>query len=181
MKGHCQFDTPIGTCAIAWTDRGIRAFALPGSTPAAARRRIATATGTDYASPPRGIAGVIARAIAHLSGRPTDLSDARLDLSWATPFERAVYAATRELRLGRLATYGEIARRIHQPRAARAVGAALGRNQIALLIPCHRVVASDGRLCGFSADAGIGLKQRLISIELAPPIIAAADDAGARA
>ncbi|MBI3097421.1 MAG: methylated-DNA--[protein]-cysteine S-methyltransferase [Planctomycetes bacterium] len=87
-----------------------------------------------------------------------------LDLSPETPFHRRVYETVRRIPRGRTLTYGEVARRIGRPRAARAVGQALGRNPICLLIPCHRVVASRG-LGGFSAPQGLAIKRRLLAME----------------
>ncbi len=66
---------------------------------------------------------------------------------------------------GAVATYGEIARRLGRPRAARAVGQALARNPIPLIIPCHRVVAADGQLRGYSGGAGLKTKAQLLALE----------------
>ncbi len=73
-----------------------------------------------------------------------DLRDIPVDLSWATDFEKDVYAATQCIPFGKVATYGQVARAIGRPRAQRAVGNALGKCPIGIVIPCHRVVARDG-------------------------------------
>lgn len=87
-----------------------------------------------------------------------------LDLGGATEFDRRVYEVVRRIPAGRTLTYGEVARRIGRPKAARAVGQAMGRNPICLFIPCHRVVSAAG-LGGFSAPAGTALKRRLLARE----------------
>lgn len=89
---------------------------------------------------------------------------ARLDLSGVTPFQRSVYEAAGRIPRGETRTYGEIARAIGRPRSARAVGQALGRNPVPVVVPCHRVVASRGP-GGFSAAGGIPLKKKMLAME----------------
>jgi methylated-DNA-[protein]-cysteine S-methyltransferase len=84
-----------------------------------------------------------------------------IDLHDRPDWDRTVLAAVREIRLGTTASYGEIARRIGRPGAARAVGGAVGRNPITLLIPCHRVIAGDGSLGGYGGDAWGSREERL--------------------
>ncbi len=86
-----------------------------------------------------------------------------VDLSRLTRFQRAVLGATASLGFGQVATYNDIARRIGRPKAARAVGNALGRNPVAIIVPCHRVVRSDGSLGGYTG--GLEFKERLLRIE----------------
>ncbi len=87
-----------------------------------------------------------------LAGDPADTTDLPLDLLDRPAFDRRVLLAVRDVPWGRTASYGEIARRVGSPRAARAVGGAVKRNPIALLIPCHRIVAADGTLGGYGGD-----------------------------
>jgi methylated-DNA-[protein]-cysteine S-methyltransferase len=86
-----------------------------------------------------------------------------LDLSAGTPFQRKVWRALCEIPRGQTRSYAWVARRIGRPRAVRAVGAACGANPISILIPCHRVIASDGSLGGFGG--GLALKRRLLALE----------------
>jgi methylated-DNA-[protein]-cysteine S-methyltransferase len=92
-----------------------------------------------------------------------------------TLFQKKVWEALREIPYGRLACYLQIAKRVGNPKAVRAVGSANGKNPIAIIIPCHRVIGKNGRLIGYGG--GLGIKQRLITLEnpdypaqpLAPP------------
>ena len=87
------------------------------------------------------------------------------EMSGYPTFYQAVWKACAEIPAGQVRTYGWIARRIGKPKAARAVGQALGKNPFAPTIPCHRVVGADGRLTGFSAPGGIEAKRRLLEKE----------------
>ncbi|MBL8588752.1 MAG: MGMT family protein, partial [Methylobacteriaceae bacterium] len=111
------------------------------------------------------VAATIAAIVALIGGERRDLADARLDLAGIGNFERAVYAATRGLGPGETASYGEIARRVGEPGAARAVGRALGANPFPIVVPCHRVTGAGGALTGFSAPGGVETKRRLLVIE----------------
>ena len=89
--------------------------------------------------------------------------DLPLDLDAATDFQRDVYAELVRVPFGRLITYGDLAGTVSRPELARAVGQAVGANPIPILIPCHRVVAAEGRLGGFSG--GLAVKAALLRIE----------------
>ncbi len=91
----------------------------------------------------------------------------RLILDWGvvTPFQRRVLRAAMRIPYGQTRTYGQIARAIGAPRAARAVGQALGANPFAPVVPCHRVIAGDGSLGGFSAADGLKIKRKLLQME----------------
>src|SRR2546427_3668832 len=98
----------------------------------------------------------------YFAGEHVDFSRYRVDLSRYTEFERAVLQETRRIPYGQTRTYGEVAKAIGRPAAARAVGLALGKNRTCILIPCHRVVATNG-LGGFSG--GIRWKEDLLALE----------------
>jgi methylated-DNA-[protein]-cysteine S-methyltransferase len=102
------------------------------------------------------------------------IAEVVLDETGVDEFRRRVYAATRTVGPGATATYGEIAQAIGAPTAARAVGAALGSNPYPIIVPCHRVLAADGALHGFSAPGGIVTKRRMLEIEGAPGFTQAA-------
>ena len=88
--------------------------------------------------------------------------DIPLDLR-GTPFQRRVWAELIRIPYGETRSYGELARAIGNPNASRAVGASNGRNPVAIIVPCHRVIGSDGGLCGFGG--GLEYKQRLLALE----------------
>ncbi len=100
----------------------------------------------------------------YVAGEPVRF-EADFDISHMTAFQRKVLQACANLEYGQTVTYGELARRIGHPTASRAVGAALGRNPLPLLIPCHRVVGCNGSLGGFSAEQGIKVKRWLLELE----------------
>jgi methylated-DNA-[protein]-cysteine S-methyltransferase len=102
---------------------------------------------------------------ALLRGEPRSLMDIELDLEDVPPFECDVYRIARTIPPGATLTYGEVARRLGKPDAAREVGVALGRNPFPLIVPCHRVIAAGGKLGGFSAHGGRTTKRRLLAIE----------------
>jgi methylated-DNA-[protein]-cysteine S-methyltransferase len=153
------FDTAIGTCAIAWGEHGVTRVWLPGE----GRAMKATAP------VPPGVGDAIAGIVQLLDGEPVDLRGVELNDRGLSPFDRAVYAAARDIAPGTTASYGELARAIGAGvDGARAVGAALGRNPFPIIVPCHRVLAADGALHGFSAPGGIATKRRMLEIERAP-------------
>ncbi|WP_084488343.1 methylated-DNA--[protein]-cysteine S-methyltransferase [Nocardia niwae] len=165
------FDTAIGRCAIAWSGAGVIRFQLPEGSPAATRARITRAHAGQKLPeepPTAAIAEAIAGIRAHLAGELDDLRWIAVDTSGIPEFHRAVYAVTRAIDPGHTLSYGQVAHRVGAPGAAQAVGQALGRNPIPLIIPCHRVLAADHALHGFSAPGGIDTKQRLLTIERTP-------------
>jgi methylated-DNA-[protein]-cysteine S-methyltransferase len=113
----------------------------------------------------QGDAAAVAAAAIQLeqyfAGERTDF-DLDLELG-GTPFERRVWEEVRAIPYGQTATYAEIARRIGRPGACRAVGRANGRNPVAVIVPCHRVVGSDGSLTGYAG--GIEMKRALLDLE----------------
>jgi methylated-DNA-[protein]-cysteine S-methyltransferase len=161
------FDTPIGPCGLAWTAAGIAGLQLPGADAEATRRRMARRfPGAVERPPPPGVQRARDRVLALLAGERTDLADLPLDLSGVPDFDRRVYEVARAIPPGHTLTYGEIARRLDVPPSeARAVGQALGRNPIAIIVPCHRVLGADGRMGGFSASGGVSTKRRILEIE----------------
>ena len=156
------FSTALGICRVEWSPRGITGVALPGARPL---------TGIDVHDAddvPAPVRDAIAGMVALLDGEHRDLTAITLDECDIDAFRRGVYAAARQVAPGTVATYGEIARAIGSPDAARAVGAALGSNPWPIIVPCHRVVAADGALTGFSAPGGIVTKRRMLEIENVP-------------
>jgi methylated-DNA-[protein]-cysteine S-methyltransferase len=173
--GATFFDTPIGLCGLAWSGRGVTVLELPEATPGATRARLRKRVGNPLErQPPPAITQVVEQVVALLNGAAIDLTTIALDMDRIGEFERRVYETTRFIPCGETRTYGEIARAIGEPNAARGVGQALGRNPYALIVPCHRVVAAGGKTGGFSAGGGVTTKLRILEIERAARVRAGA-------
>jgi methylated-DNA-[protein]-cysteine S-methyltransferase len=115
---------------------------------------------------PPWVHAIIARVQAHLTGQPQDFADLPYAFDRVADFPQQVYRATLQVKSGRTCSYGDIAQALgHPPAVSRAVGSALGANPWPLLIPCHRVVASSGKMTGFSGPGGIKTKLRLLALE----------------
>ncbi len=165
-NGFALFPTPIGDCAIAWTDRGIKGVQLPEQDETATRKRMRRRfPDTAETPPPPAAQRAIDFITALLRGEPTDLRDVVLDTNDVPPFDQRVYEAARTIPPGTTVTYGDIAKRIGERHAAQAVGQALGRNPFAPVVPCHRIVSADGTMHGFSATGGVAAKLRMLTIE----------------
>lgn len=163
-----KFETALGTCGVKWSKAGVTEVLMPGC-------RALTATQSEtHEDMPESVAEAISGIIALLEGEPADLRGIELDQRRVSPFPQRVYAATRQIAPGTTASYGEIARAIGEPDAARAVGAALAENPFPIIVPCHRVLAATGSLHGFSAPGSITTKRRMLEIERAPGFTQAA-------
>ncbi|MDF2690022.1 MAG: cysteine methyltransferase [Microvirga sp.] len=162
---YTLFETAIGLCGMAWNERGVIGFQLPEDDVSRTRGRIAKRfPGIVETPPPPHIQVIIADVTALLQGEARDLSAVPLDLEGVPEFDRRVYEIARSIPPGRVLTYGEVAARLGINNA-RAIGQSLGRNPFAVIVPCHRVVAADGGLGGFSANGGAMTKRRLLAIE----------------
>ena len=167
--------SPWGPAWIAATGRGVTAVAVlstdEGFRAGLEGRGIVVDTGRAGEEAPR-LADRAARAVAEtLDGLAVALDGIPVDLLDRPAWDRLVLDAVRAIPRGQTAGYGEVARRIGRPGAARAVGGAVGRNPVGLLIPCHRVIAGDGSLGGYGAsawggrEAALDLKQALLALE----------------
>ena len=160
------FDTALGRCALVWRDGAIVGASLPESDDAAMRRSLARRfPGAVEADPPSFVTAAAERVAHHFAGEPQDFCDLPLDLEASSQFEREVYSAALAIPCGETRTYGDLARAVGQPQAAQAVGIALGRNPVPILVPCHRILAGGGRTGGFSAPGGVATKFRILEIE----------------
>src|ERR1700722_1514403 len=165
-KGFALFETPIGTCGIAWGPRGIMGLQLPESSADGTRKRLHPRwSGATERTPPAGVQRAIDRVLTLLAGKTADLGYIPLDLEAAPDFHRKVYEVARTIPPGQTMTYGEIAKKLGAPHESREVGQALGRNPVAIIVPCHRVLGADGKMGGFSANGGVATKRRILEIE----------------
>lgn len=163
---HHLFRTRQGVCGIAWSARGVTRLQLPERTPDATERRLRSRPADSaVAPPPSSVREAIALLERYFEGERIDFAGAALDLSGIGPFHCAIYDATRALPWGETATYGDLARQVGSPGAARAVGQAMGHNPVPIIIPCHRVLAAGRKIGGFSAYGGALTKQRLLAME----------------
>jgi methylated-DNA-[protein]-cysteine S-methyltransferase len=173
QDAYCLFETPLGVCGIAWKEQEdsrippvVTFLLLPESTRSLTETRIAgSSAGRKARVPPPRIAGIIKKVQKHLHGDAQDFRDVVVDLDGSGPFARQVYEAARNIPAGRTMTYGELAANMNRPTASRAVGQALRRNSILLIIPCHRVLALGNKPGGFSAHGGVETKARMLEIE----------------
>jgi methylated-DNA-[protein]-cysteine S-methyltransferase len=108
---------------------------------------------------------LVERLQAYASGARDDFLDVEVDLGSRTWFQRRVLGLCRKIPFGQTLTYGELAVRADRPGAARAVGQCMAANPIPLVIPCHRVVAANGLLGGYSAPGGVDVKRHLLALE----------------
>lgn len=156
-----QFITGYGSGSVYATDRGVVKVDIPDMSrhepvPKKHLPELAPSELTTYA------AGKLQR---YFNGECIDFSDIQVDLAGLPPFRVKVLNAIRSLRYGEICSYGRLAVLCDSPHAARAVGGALASNPIPVIIPCHRVVAADGRLTGYSAPGGEITKCALLKME----------------
>jgi len=161
--------TKIGWCGALCSDRGVRRIVIGARSRGKARSLVLVGLSPKGAVPvlseKEQVRDALEKLRRYLSGKRVDFRAIRLDMTSCTGFERAVYHAARKIPYGETVRYKDVADRIGHPRAYRAVGRALGKNPFPLVVPCHRVIGSDGGLCGFSGLGGLSLKRRLLSME----------------
>ena len=156
-----RIETALGPLWLAVSDRGLRAVSYGGSEERF-REELRVRRGEQVVRDAEGVEPAGAQVTAYLSGERREF-DLEIDFNGVTPFQAQVLQAALSVPYGRIASYGEIARRVGSPGASRAVGGALSRNPIPIVVPCHRVVASDGSLGGYSS--GTHIKERLLRLE----------------
>lgn len=176
MTGFALFDTAIGRCGVAWGERGLLGVQLPEADDAKTRARLLQkASGAREETPPTDVQRACDAMTELLDGTATDLSFIALDTDHLPAFNRSVYEIARTIAPGETLTYGDIATRLGDKLLSRAVGKALGENPLPIVIPCHRVLAANGKTGGFSANGGVTTKFRMLAIERARIAGASAD------
>jgi methylated-DNA-[protein]-cysteine S-methyltransferase len=168
------FETEGGFCGIAWNGVGITRFQLPtGTAEATEQLLLRRIPGAQPGTPTQDVLAAVAAVKRYFNGEAIDFSNLKLDLGRQDAFFEQVYAAARKIPWGQTTTYGTLAKQLGAgPEAARDVGQAMAKNPIALIIPCHRVLAAGNRIGGFSAPGGSTAKQRMLELEgvhVAPP------------
>jgi methylated-DNA-[protein]-cysteine S-methyltransferase len=158
IVAQARIDTPLGPMRLAATAQGLAGLWFDGQ---------AHHPGT-LDAPEDARQTHIAQALRELQAYwrgERQVFEVALDAD-GTPFQRAVWAQLRLIGAGELSTYGALAANIGRPAAVRAVGAAVGRNPVSIIVPCHRVIGRDGTLTGYAG--GLGRKQALLELERAP-------------
>jgi methylated-DNA-[protein]-cysteine S-methyltransferase len=150
---YTTIDSPIGELLLLGDGHALRGLYMQGG-----HKPIAVASAWERAEAP--FAALTTQLEEYFAGR-RETFDVPLQMH-GTPFERRVWSALREIPYGETISYGELASRIEQPTGARAVGLANGRNPVAVVVPCHRVIGADGSLTGY----GGGLERKRILLEL---------------
>lgn len=161
---YVTFETEIGPFLISKSDQGLRSVRFGDDLDIEQALSRETRGKRTLAVEDRiGLRRIVDEIRGYLAGEPS-VFDYRLDLEGLTDFEKRVLEATKKIPFGCLRSYKWVAREIGSPRATRPVGQALARNPLPVVVPCHRVVESDGSLGGYSSG-GADMKRRLIEIE----------------
>ena len=158
---YITFNTDMGWVGILASAKGLLDTTLPQRSAQEAHQLLGESINQATWSP-RLFDDLMERLKVYFSGRKATFPD-ELDLSGANPFQHEVWEAARLIPYGETRSYLWVAEQIKRPKAARAVGQALGRNPLAIIVPCHRVVASNGKLGGFGG--GLEMKQHLLCLE----------------
>ncbi|HEX9299823.1 MAG TPA: methylated-DNA--[protein]-cysteine S-methyltransferase [Actinomycetota bacterium] len=159
--------SPVGELLVAVTSRGLAAIAFEGDDRDRVLDRLARELSPRVLIAARATDDVRRELDEYFRGARHRF-EIRLDRRLMSPFAKDVLGATARVPFGRLATYGEIAGRIGRPKAARAVGAALGANPIPIVVPCHRVIGAGGNLTGYGG--GLPRKELLLRLEGSLPV-----------
>ena len=161
------FETAGGFCGVAWNDVGITRFQLPTrSADATERLMLRRLPAAEPGTPTPEVIEAVAAVKRYFAGEETDFSGVKLDLDDQDVLFKKIYAAARQVGWGRVTTYGALAKELGAgPEAARDVGQAMAKNPVALIIPCHRVLAAGGKVGGFSAPGGSATKVRMLELE----------------
>ncbi|MBI4220168.1 MAG: methylated-DNA--[protein]-cysteine S-methyltransferase [Chloroflexi bacterium] len=160
------FETSLGWVGVIASGKGLRRTTLPESSVESSM----SALGSDLAEAahdPDSLSRFRDDVRRFLAGEPVDLTGWPLDPPARSPFFLKAWDACRSIRTGETRTYAWLADAAGSPRAVRAAGQAMARNPLPLVVPCHRVIGSDGGLHGFGGSLGLPLKQRLLELEKA--------------
>ena len=154
-------DTDMGWIGILSSAKGLLATTLPQRSAQEARQLLGESV-NEAGWSPHSFDDLMERLKSYFGGHKVTFPD-KLDLSGVTPFQRQVWEATRLIPYGETRSYLRVASQIGRPEAVRAVGQALGRNPLSIIVPCHRVIASNGKPGGFGG--GLEMKERLLRLE----------------
>ncbi len=164
---YAFFSTAWGKAAIAWKGDAITALLLPEKRPADLKSSCQKAFSQCILadSLPERIAGTVLQLQKYFAGEEYDFKRVKIDLTGLPPFRQQLYRELQKIESGCTVSYKALAELCGKPGGARAIGGAVGANPVPLLIPCHRVINSDGGLGGFSAGGGLDLKAKMLRRE----------------
>lgn len=163
MKYYCIIETKLGFIALAGVDGKLTRSTLPRQTREAALETLSAGIDGSYVEDCDAFGDLPDRLTEYASGKRVDFSDVPVDLSGYGKFQAAALSACQQVPYGELTTYGDLANMAGSKRAARAAGSAMASNNMPIIIPCHRVIASGGKIGGFSS--GLELKRTLLRLE----------------
>jgi O-6-methylguanine DNA methyltransferase len=159
------FQTKWGYFGLAGTEYGLCRTQLPGSKPEKIKTLLLK--NLHAAQFDKTFCKILQEQItAYFEGACVNFSrDLPLILDGFCSFGTSILTTCREIEIGQTITYGQLAKKAGRPNASRAVGSTLAKNPLPLIIPCHRIIRSDGKLGGFSAPGGITLKKKMLELE----------------
>jgi len=161
--------TNIGWCGIVCSDRGVSNIIIGVGSRKRARALILKKFSASNLLPKKSTSGFASRVLLKIkkyaSGARMGFSSIKLYTAHLTCFERDVFRAVMAIPYGKTMSYQDVAKNIGSPKASRAVGRALARNPLPIIIPCHRVIGANGELRGFSTPGGIDIKRKLLKME----------------
>ena len=159
------FETPLGWVGALASSQGLRRTTLPYPSPDLCAVRL-DLEAVEATVSPETFESLRSRLLLYFIGTPVSFAVDPIDVADASPFLRAAWSACRTIPYGQTRTYGWLATHAGRPRSPRAAGQSMARNRLPVIIPCHRVVASDGGLGGFGSGASmLDLKRRLLDLE----------------
>jgi O-6-methylguanine DNA methyltransferase len=161
-----SFESRVGNLFFATTEKGV-CLVFTRNSERAFLRDMKNLTGREIVRDRKLLRPVEKELREYLKGERKDF-DVAIDLICGTPFQKRVWRELSKIGYGQLVTYGDIARAIGKPGASRAVGQANGANPVSIIIPCHRVIASGGRLGGYGG--GLKMKRTLLELEGSWPL-----------
>jgi methylated-DNA-[protein]-cysteine S-methyltransferase len=160
-REYTAFNTRLGWMGILGTSKGISRLTLPHRNEKSAIEALSPAP-SDARVDEKEFADAVSEIRDYFTGKRVEFASA-LDLSAGTHFQQKVWKACSTIGFGKTLSYGGLARKIGKPAAARAVGNAMNKNPIPIIIPCHRVVAADGSVGGYGG--GLAVKKELLALE----------------
>ena len=162
-------ETPLGWMGLLASPTGIRRTTLPQTSPEECVSLLGDEAAEAELTPER-FEDLTALLALYFEGEPVTFDGQPIDVDDASPFLQAAWRACRSIPFGETRSYSWLAAQAGSPRAARAAGQCMARNRLSIIVPCHRVVTSDGGLGGFGSGARqLGLKQTLLDLEGGKP------------